>query len=69
MKAMGGNPEEEVEEVEVEVAVSKAGLVAPEEVVAVAAVEAVELGLVTIVPVSRVRPTGHSRESARTEER
>jgi hypothetical protein len=58
-----------VEEVEVEGAVSEAGLVAPEEVVAVAAVEAVELGLVTIVPVTCAAKPVISRESARTEER
>lgn len=54
---------------EVEVAVSEAGLVAPEEVVAVAAVEAVELGLVTIVPVTCAAKPVISRESVRTEER
>jgi len=58
-----------VEEVGVEVAGSEAGLVAPEEVAVVVAVEAGELGLVTIVPVTCAANPVISRESARTEER
>ena len=53
---------------EVEVAVSEAGLVAPEEVAVVVVVVAVALGLVTIVPVTCAAKPVISRESARTEE-